>query len=280
MFNPAQIRDIISENNLRINKRFGQNFLIDKRKRDRIISLCGIKSTDKVLEIGPGLGALTESILPKCAELRAVEKDRGLAAILKGLYKREKNLKVITADILKYAMPGLPGRVKVIGNLPYYITTPIIFHLLAMRERIGPAFITVQKELAQRILSRPGTGNYGILSLSVQYYCRALKLCAIPKGCFFPAPLVDSVFLQLQIRKEPLTNVKDEELLFKLIRAGFNQRRKTLFNALKKASLITLDKDVLREAFGVSGLHIKARPESLGIEDFASLSDALSSLHV
>ena len=279
MFNSPQIKELIAKNNLCINKRFGQNFLIDQGKRDKMISLCNLKGGDRVLEIGPGLGALTESILSKCASLIAVEKDRGLADILKSLYADNKKLEIVSRDILKYAIPALPDRVKVIGNLPYYITSPIIFYLLENRDRLDSIFITVQKDVAKRILSGPGNKDYGLLSLGVQYYCQPLKLCTLPKGCFFPVPKVDSMFISLEIRKVPLVSVTDERLFFMVMKAGFNQRRKTFFNALAKGVIASINKGLLEEAFVISGLDKNIRAEDLSLDKFAQFSNALSSLH-
>ena len=280
MYNPRQIKELINKNSLCVNKRFWQKFLIDKGKRDRMISLCDINSTDLVLEIGPGLGALTESILPRCSRLIAIEKDRGLVSILKDFYREDKRLEILNMDILKYPVPSLSGKIKVIGNLPYYITSPVIFHLLKNRDSIDSIFITVQKDVAERILSAPGSKNCGLLSLSVQYYCQPLKLCGISKGCFFPVPSVDSIFLSLTIRKKPLISVKDEKLFFMIMKAGFNRRRKTFFNALCKGSIISIDKRLLEEAFEISGLDSNVRAEDLSLEKFACLSEALSSLHI
>lgn len=279
MYNPRQIKDLISTNNLYINKRFGQNFLIDKNKRDKMLSLCNIRNNDKVLEIGPGLGALTESILPQCARLIAIEKDRGLVNILKSFYKEDKKLELLNRDILKYAIPILPGKIKVIGNLPYYITSPIIFHLLKYRDGIDSIFITVQKDVAERILSIPGSKSYGLLSLGVLYYCQSVKLCDIPKGCFFPVPKVDSTFLSLLIRKKPLVDVSNEKLFFSIMKAGFNQRRKTFFSALSKGVMVSMDKGLLREAFEISGLEKNVRAEALALDAFARFSETLNSLH-
>ncbi len=279
MYNPQNIKELISKHNLHINKRFGQNFLIDKGKRDKMISLCNIRSTDIVLEIGPGLGALTEAILPGSSSVIAIEKDRGIAGILRGIYAEDEKLEILNKDILKYPIPALSSKLKVIGNLPYYITSPIIFHLLRSRDSIDSIFITVQKDVAERILSIPGKKNYGLLSLGVQYYCQVSRLCALPKGCFFPVPSVDSIFLSLIIRKKPLIDVKDERLLFTIMKAGFNRRRKTLFNALSKGVIASIDRSLLEEAFVVTGLESNIRAEELSLERFAELSDALSSLH-
>ncbi len=278
MYNPRQIKEIITKNNLYINKRFGQNFLIDQGKRDKMIDLCNLRSSDKVLEIGPGLGALTESILLKCARLIAVEKDRGLSDILKSAHADDRKFEIVNKDILKWTIPDLPGRLKVIGNLPYYITSPIIFHLLENRDRIDSIFITVQKDVAQRILSKPGSKSYGLLSLGVEYYCQTTKLCSLAKGCFFPVPKVDSTFISLGIRKKPLVSVRDERLLFMIMKAGFNQRRKTFFNALAKGAIAPIDKGLLVGAFVISGLDKDIRAEDLSLDQFARFSDALSSL--
>ncbi len=278
MLTPSQIKEIIREENLRINKRWGQNFLIDKAKRDRLVSLCDIRKDDIILEIGPGMGALTESILPLCKRLIAVERDRGFAGILEKLFKENTDIEVVNTDILDYKLPFFRGKAKVIGNLPFYITTAVIFYLLDIRERLDSIFITVQKEVARRITSRPGSKDYGILSIGVQYHCDASGLCNIPKSCFFPAPLVDSVFLALSIREKPAVEVKDEKLFFDIVKAGFNKRRKRLLNALRSGAAVSFDKEILGEAFSIAGLSCDARPESLGLEEFACLSDALSSL--
>jgi 16S rRNA (adenine1518-N6/adenine1519-N6)-dimethyltransferase len=271
----AEIKNVLKENSLSVNKAMGQNFLILQSKRDHIIGLCGIKRNETILEIGPGLGALTERIQPLCGNLIAVEKDRGLSTLLKWYFKGKDNIKIINADILRYRIPDSAGRVKIIGNLPYYITSPIIFHLISQRYLINSIFITVQKEVARRIIARPGTRDYGILSLCVSYHCRPEILCALGKNAFFPQPEVDSSFLRLTMRERPLVDVKDEGYLFSVIKAGFNQRRKTLFNALLNAKALNMDKVMLTDTFNRLDIDPRIRAEQIGLNEFALLSDML-----
>ena len=273
--NLAEIKKVLKENGFSVNKAMGQNFLVSKSKRDRIIELCDIKGHETVLEIGPGLGALTESIQPLCKKLIAVEKDRGFSVLLKDFFKGKDNTEIINSDILKYPIPCLKNRIKIIGNLPYYITSPVIFHLIAQKALIDSIFITVQKEVAERITAKPGSKNYGILSLGVSYHCQADILCRIGKTDFFPQSTVDSSFVRLSIREKPLVDVKDENYLFSVIKAGFNQRRKTLFNALHNAKTLNLDKNVLAGAFNQLNLDLRVRAEQLGLREFALLSDML-----
>lgn len=279
MFSPPQIKKIIKENNLHILKRLGQNFLIDKNIRDKIVAICGIKKEDIVLEIGPGLGALTESILPLSKRLIAVEKDKGLSIFLKGLLGTDQNLEVIDRDILDYDIACLYKEhkkiIKVIGNLPFYITSPVIFYLIKYKEYIDSAFITVQKEVAERIISKPGGRDYGLLSCSVQYHCQPKILMRVSKTCFFPRPEVDASLVKLNIRKEPAVKVKNELLFFKIIKAAFNLRRKTLFNALSQSPILKIDKGALKNAFDKLGFDFKVRGEKLSLQQFALLSEEL-----
>ncbi|NQT95995.1 MAG: 16S rRNA (adenine(1518)-N(6)/adenine(1519)-N(6))-dimethyltransferase RsmA [Candidatus Omnitrophica bacterium] len=280
MLNVAQIKNIISENNLCINKRLGQNFLIDKIKRDKIIQACDIKKDDAILEIGPGLGALTEFLISLCKKLVGVEKDRGLNSLLKQQLSESENLELIQGDILKFDLKPLykkyRKKIKVIGNLPYYITSPIIFHLIDQKECIDSIFITLQKEVAERIVAAPGGKDYGVLSLSVQYHCKPKILFSIPKSAFFPMPKVGSAFLELKIRKEPAVKVKDEALLFNIVKSGFSQRRKTLINALSARSSLKISKEKLKEVFDKAGLDPNIRGEALNLEDFARLTQFLT----
>jgi 16S rRNA (adenine1518-N6/adenine1519-N6)-dimethyltransferase len=276
LLNGYQIKKIFQEKNLHVNKRLGQNFLTDKDKRDRIIGLCGINREDAVLEIGPGLGALTESIQPLCKRLIAVEKDKGLFEILRQAFQGCDNVEIVHSDILEYSIPSMENRIKVIGNLPYYISSPIIFHMMSQKRCIDSMFITVQKEVADRMRAKPGTKDYGILSLYVQYHCIPKILSNISGSTFFPVPAVDSSFVGLSVRQRPLVKVNDEDYLFRIIKAGFNQRRKTLFNALFNAKALNLEKDKLKQVFRSLGINDNARAEQLGLDEFAILSDSLS----
>ena len=280
MLNTHQIKDIIKANDLFINKKLGQNFLIDKYKRDKLIDYCQIEKTDTVLEIGPGLGAITEAILPKANRLICIEKDKGFSKILEKSFLDKDKIKIINKDILKYDLSLLGyDKIKVIGNLPYYITSSIIFHLLKYKNIIDSIFITIQREVAERITAKKSSKGYGVLSCGLQYHCDCKILEKLPKGLFFPRPDVDSSFLRLKVLKKPSVKVKDEELLFKVIKSAFNQRRKTLFNSLSKSPLMEIDKDILSKAFNLSGLDRNIRGEKLSLSEFGLLSDNLSSLH-
>jgi 16S rRNA (adenine1518-N6/adenine1519-N6)-dimethyltransferase len=278
LLNSREIKKIFHDKHLFINKRLGQNFLVDKNKRDKIINLCDIRETDLILEIGPGLGALTESIQPVCKQLVAIEKDRGLAHILRDFFNEKNNTEIVNSDILSYQIPQ-KMKMKVIGNLPYYITSPIIFHIISQKDRIGSIFVTVQKDVAKRITAKPGGKDYGILSLSVQYHCHAEILLNMAGPSFFPAPAVDSSFLRLLIREQPFVKVEDEGFLFSIIKSGFNQRRKTLFNALCNSKIHNISKDKLEHAFCLAGIDQKIRAEGMGLQEFACLSKVLMPLH-
>jgi 16S rRNA (adenine1518-N6/adenine1519-N6)-dimethyltransferase len=275
LLSAAEIKKILKQNGLSVNKAMGQNFLVSKSKRGKIIELCDIKRHETILEIGPGLGALTEAIQPLCQKLIVVEKDKGLSALLKNVLKDSGSLEIINSDILKYSIPAFNNKLKVIGNLPYYITSPVIFHLISQKGRIDSIFITVQKEVAKRITAKPGCKDYGILSLSVSYHCQADILLGIDKTCFFPQPKVGSSFIRLIMREKSLVKVKDEEYLFSVIKAGFNQRRKTLLNALSNSKKLCLNKNILTDAFNKLGFDTRIRAEQLSLKEFALLSDSL-----
>jgi 16S rRNA (adenine1518-N6/adenine1519-N6)-dimethyltransferase len=265
----------LRDNGLSINKAMGQNFLIQPSKRDEIIRLCGICRHETVLEIGPGLGALTECIKPLCGNLVAVEKDRGLAGFLRGSFSGSDNVEIINSDILRYMIPDHGRKVKVIGNLPYYITSAIIFHMLCQKSRIGSMFFTVQKEVADRITAGPACGDYGVLTIGVSYHCVVRRLCKIGRGVFFPVPAVDSVLIELAVRKRPAVYVKNEGYFFKVIKTGFNKRRKTFYNALLSASDLNLDKASILNAFSLLKIDPRIRAEELNLQEFAQLAEAL-----
>ncbi|MFH1479376.1 MAG: 16S rRNA (adenine(1518)-N(6)/adenine(1519)-N(6))-dimethyltransferase RsmA, partial [Candidatus Omnitrophota bacterium] len=247
---------------------------------DAITMFCGIEKDDIILEIGPGLGALTEDIMPLCSKLIAVEKDRGLSACLKNIFHDNKKLDIINKDILEYSIASLyrkhKKKIKVIGNLPFYITSPIIFHLLEYKKYIESIIITVQKEVAKRIISGPGSKDYGLLSCSVQYHTMPSIKMYMSKTYFFPVPEVDASLLELKIRKEPAVSVKDEKLFMGIIRSAFNQRRKTLYNALSKSVFVKIERLLLKEAFTKTGLDLRIRGEDLSLQQFALLSEELS----
>lgn len=257
-------------------KSLGQNFLTDANIRRKVVSSCQLQKSDTVLEIGAGRGEITSLIAEQVKEVYAVEVDAHLCAILKDSLHDFKNIKIINQDILKLDLKSyfgfLQGKIKVIGNIPYYIASPIIVHLLRYRGIIKKIFLTVQKEFAARISAKAGSKDYGSFSCFVQYYCVPAILFSIKNTSFNPPPKVDSSFLCLEIRSEPAVEVGDEGLLFKVIRAAFNKRRKTLRNSLKDI----IPSENLAKFF--SDYHIDAhiRPEELTLADFANLTNLQS----
>ena len=258
---------------LKPKKRLGQNFLIDKNIQNKIIHACNFESNDTVLEIGAGRGELTQLIAQRVNKVYAFEIDRDLCPILKDNLIIHKNVSIINKDFLKadlreYFKKSDHG-IKVVGNIPYYITTPIIEYLLKYKHNIEIIFLTVQKEFALRMLSRAGSKDYGSFSCFIQYYTAPKKLFFITRTCFKPAPKVDSCFLELEIRGEPPVKIENEAWLFKIIRAAFNKRRKTLRNSLKEL----IPAADLEAFFNKYGINPNIRPESLTLDDFAHLAN-------
>lgn len=256
-------------------KKLGQNFLTDKNILRKLVASYGLSGSERVLEIGAGYGELTRLIAPHVRDLYALEIDRGLAGILKDNTSGQRNIKVINRDILKFDprvyFKGTKGKIKVIGNIPYYITTPIIETIIGCRDKISSAFITVQKEFAERITAAKGGKEYGSFSCFVQYYTEPKVLFAIKKNSFFPPPKVDSCLLRLKMREAPAVKVKDEKVFFKIIRAAFNQRRKTLRRSLRGI----LPAQKLNAFLSASPAGPDARPEELSLSDFARLENTL-----
>jgi len=254
-------------------KRLGQNFLVDKNIQKKIVETCGLKNSDTVLEIGSGRGEITDLIAQKAGQVFALELDRNLCALLKERFNDQKNVEVINQDILKFNLrkyfSRTPGKIKVIGNIPYYISSPIIEHLFKFRDKIEGIFLTVQKEFAQRVVAPSGSKEYGSLSCFVRYFAEPKVLFHISKTCFYPVPKVDSSFFRLDIRRKLPLKAKDEKLLFKIIRAAFNKRRKTLRNSLE--GVIPLQK--LNEFFHKYGIDPNTRPEKLSLQDFINLAN-------
>ncbi|MFA5410503.1 MAG: 16S rRNA (adenine(1518)-N(6)/adenine(1519)-N(6))-dimethyltransferase RsmA [Candidatus Omnitrophota bacterium] len=247
-------------------KSLGQNFLIDGNIQRKLIAACKLRAQDTVLEIGSGEGQLTQAIAAQVKSLDAFEIDAGLCKILRAKLYGYPNLEIFNQDILKFKIKR--HYTKVIGNIPYYITTPIIEHLLEYRNKIDAIFLTVQKEFSARITAAAGSKNYGALSCFIQYFTQAKNLFFIKKTCFFPRPKVDSSFLRLEVRKTPAVKVKDEEMFFQIIRGAFNKRRKTLRNSL--AGIIPQER--LKAFFQAYGIDENIRPEKLTLENFANLA--------
>ena len=282
--NPQNTIQVLQKYNFNFQKKFGQNFLIDTHVLDKIISAAGITKDDFVLEIGPGIGTMTQYLACAAREVVAVEIDKNLIPILEDTLSGYDNVSIINEDILKVDLVSLAeeknqGRpIKVVANLPYYITTPIIMGLFEKKVPLESITVMVQKEVADRMQVGPGTKDYGALSLAVQYYAEPYIVANVPPNCFMPRPSVGSAIIRLTRHKEMPVQVKDEQLMFKLIRASFNQRRKTLANGLKNSSELKLSKEVIEQAIEQLGKGASIRGEALTLEEFARLANIISDL--
>ncbi len=278
--NPKYTIEILQKYDFVFQKRFGQNFLIDTHVLDKIISAAGITKEDFVLEIGPGIGTMTQYLAEAAREVTAVEIDDALIPILSDTLKEWDNVSVIHGDILKtdirkLALDKNGGKpIKVVANLPYYITTPIIMGLFENKVPIDSITIMVQKEVADRMQVGPGTKDYGALSLAVQYYAKPEIVANVPPNCFMPRPKVGSAVIRLTRHEESPVNVKDEKLMFCLVRASFNQRRKTLVNGLKNSRELDFSKEKIESALEKCGFPLNIRGEALTLEQFAELTNA------
>ncbi|RKY30039.1 MAG: ribosomal RNA small subunit methyltransferase A [Candidatus Omnitrophota bacterium] len=254
-------------------KKLGQNFLVDKNIQRKIIDSCGLNASDIVLEIGSGRGEITGLLAEKVKKVYAFELDSSLLSIIKENLKHKKNISVLNEDILKFNLKKFfkhfYEKIKVVGNIPYYISSPVLEYIIKNRNKIDSAFITVQKEFAQRIIAHPGSKDYGSLSCFVQCYAYPEILFLIKKSCFYPAPSVNSCFLGLKLRGHPAVDLKNENRFFKIIRKAFCQRRKILKNSLK--GVVSIKK--LDEFFRKQRIDPMARPEELSLQDFAELSN-------
>ena len=280
--NPKNTIEVIQKYQFAFQKKFGQNFLIDPHVLDKIIGAAGVTKEDMVLEIGPGIGTMTQYLAEAAREVVAVEIDNNLIPILKETLAEYDNVTVINEDILKVDIKKLAeehngGRpIKVVANLPYYITTPIIMGLFESNVPIDNITVMVQKEVADRMQVGPGTKDYGALSLAVQYYAEPYIVANVPPNCFIPRPGVGSAVIRLTRFQEPPVKVKDEQLMFRLIRASFNQRRKTLQNGIANSGELSFTKEEVAKALESLGISANIRGESLGLAEFAALSDILS----
>ncbi|WP_334105037.1 16S rRNA (adenine(1518)-N(6)/adenine(1519)-N(6))-dimethyltransferase RsmA [Muricomes intestini] len=262
-------------------RKFGQNFLIDTHVLDKIIRSAEISGEDMVLEIGPGIGTMTQYLAQAAAKVTAVEIDRALIPILEETLEGYENVTVLNEDILKVDIAKLAERenggrpIKIVANLPYYITTPIIMGLFENQVPLKSMTIMVQKEVAERMQAGPGSKNYGALSLAVQYYAKPYIVANVPPNCFMPRPKVGSAVIRLERYEKPAVKVEDEKLMFKIIRASFNQRRKTLANGLKNSSELDFTKEQIEAAIGSLGKGASVRGETLTLEEFAILGNTL-----
>ena len=283
--NPQETIAVLNRYKFAFQKKFGQNFLIDTHVLERIIDEAGITPDDFVLEIGPGIGTMTQYLACAAREVVAVEIDKVLIPILEGdTLKAFDNVTVINEDILKVDINKLVeekngGRpIKVVANLPYYITTPIIMGLFESHVPIESITIMVQKEVADRMKTGPGSKEYGALSLAVQYYANPEIVANVPPNCFMPRPNVGSAVIRLTRHETPVVDVKDEKLMFRIIRASFNQRRKTLVNGLKNSGEINFSKEQIEAAITAIDKPLTIRGEALTLAEFAALSNAFSDM--
>ena len=279
--NPKYTIEVLQKYHFVFQKRFGQNFLIDEHVLEKIIESSGITKDDFILEIGPGIGTMTQYLAEAAREVAAVEIDSSLIPILKDTLKDWDNVSVINNDILKTDIKKIADEknggkpVKVVANLPYYITTPIIMGLFEKNVPVDSITVMVQKEVADRMQVGPGTKDYGALSLAVQYYAKPEIVANVPPNCFIPRPNVGSAVIRLTRYEEPPVKVKDEKKMFSLIRASFNPRRKTLVNGLGNAGLPGITKESASAALEQMGLSPTVRGEALTLEQFAQLSDLI-----
>ena len=275
--NPKQTIEVIQKHNFNFKKSFGQNFLIDSHVIDKIIRAAEITPEDNVLEIGPGIGTLTQYLAESAGKVAAVEIDEKLIPVLEETLAEYDNVRVINEDILKCDIDSIFGGepFKVVANLPYYITTPIIMGLLEGKSHFDSLTVMIQKEVADRMKAGPGTKDYGALSLAVQYYAEPYLAANVPPNCFMPRPNVGSAVICLKRRPEPAVQVKDEKLLFGLIRAAFMERRKTLLNAVKNSKELDISKERVEEVLTELGIDTRIRGEALNLEQFALLADNL-----
>lgn len=285
--NPTNTIAILQKYDFNFQKKFGQNFLIDANILENIIMAAGVNKDDCVLEIGPGIGTMTQYLCENAREVVAVEIDKKLIPILKeDTLSSYDNITIINEDILKVDVNAIVQKknggkpIKVVANLPYYITTPIIMGLFESHVPLESITIMVQKEVAERMQVGPGTKDYGALSLAVQYYAKPEVMMTVPASCFMPRPNVDSAVIKLTRHEHPPVQIQDEKLMFNIIRAAFNQRRKTLVNSLNNAANLYLNKEAVLAALETMGLSSTIRGEALTLAQFAVLADFVKNWHI
>ena len=279
--NPKYTIEVLQKYHFVFQKRFGQNFLIDEHVLEKIIDSSGITKDDFILEIGPGIGTMTQYLAEAAREVAAVEIDSSLIPILKDTLKEWDNVTVINNDILKTDIKKIANEknggkpVKGVANLPYYITTPIIMGLFEKNVPVDSITVMVQKEVPDRMQVGPGTKDYGALSLAVQYYAKPEIVANVPPNCFMPRPKVGSAVIRLTRHEVMPVETKNEKLMFSIIRASFNQRRKTLANGLKNSELLHFSKEEIEAAITACGWPLTIRGEALNLQEFARLTDEL-----
>ena len=279
--NPKETIQVLQKHEFQFKKKFGQNFLIDPHVLDKIVDAAQITKDDFVLEIGPGIGTLTQYLCENARQVLAVEIDDKLIPILKETLQPYDNVEVLHGDILKQDIQQITDTyndgkpIKVVANLPYYITTPIIMELFESHVPLANVTVMVQKEVADRMKAEPGTKDYGALSLAVQYYAKPYIAAFVPPNCFMPRPNVGSAVIRLDCLARVPVEVHNEKLMFRLIRASFNQRRKTLQNGIANSAELSFTKEQAARAIEQAGFDVRIRGEKLGLEEFARLADEL-----
>ena len=280
--NPQNTIAVLNKHNFTFQKKFGQNFLIDTHVLEKIIRSAEITKDDMVLEIGPGIGTMTQYLCESARKVVSIEIDRTLIPILEDTLSEYDNVTIINEDVLKVDINKIVqeqngGRpIKVVANLPYYITTPIIMGLLEAHVPLDSITVMIQKEVADRMQAKPSTKDYGALSLAVQYYAEPYIVANVPPNCFMPRPSVGSAVIKLSLHEKPVVQVKDEHLMFAIIRASFNQRRKTLVNGLNNSPNIRANKELIVAAIQSIGEKETVRGEALTLEQFAKISDYIT----
>lgn len=279
--NPKETIQVLQKHEFQFKKKFGQNFLIDPHVLDKIVDAAQITKDDFVLEIGPGIGTLTQYLCENARQVLAVEIDDKLIPILKETLQPYDNVEVLHGDILKQDIQQIADTyndgkpIKVVANLPYYITTPIIMELFESHVPLANVTVMVQKEVADRMKAEPGTKDYGALSLAVQYYAKPYIAAFVPPNCFMPRPNVGSAVIRLDCLARVPVEVHNEKLMFRLICASFNQRRKTLQNGIANSAELSFTKEQAARAIEQAGFDVRIRGEKLGLEEFARLADEL-----
>ena len=271
-------KKIVEKYGFSFKKNFGQNFLVDERVLGKIVSSAEISKDDVVIEVGPGIGTLTQALAKEAYKVVAVEIDTTLVPILGELLSDFDNIEIINEDILKVDVNAIAEKypdkkIKMVANLPYYITTPIIMNVLENHIPVESITVMIQKEVAYRMKAQPSTKDYGSLSLAVQYYCEPYLVANVPQNCFMPRPNVDSAVIKLTVMYMPKVQVNNEKFMFEFIKAAFSQRRKTLVNCIFSSGLLTLSKDEIGKMLNGLGYDERVRGESLTLEDYGKITD-------
>lgn len=271
-------KKIVEKYGFSFKKNFGQNFLVDERVLGKIVSSAEISKDDVVIEVGPGIGTLTQALAKEAYKVVAVEIDTTLVPILGELLSDFDNIEIINEDILKVNVNAIAEKypdkkIKMVANLPYYITTPIIMNVLENHIPVESITVMIQKEVAYRMKAQPSTKDYGSLSLAVQYYCEPYLVANVPQNCFMPRPNVDSAVIKLTVMDKPKVQVNNEKFMFEFIKAAFSQRRKTLVNCIFSSGLLTLSKDEIGKMLNGLGYDERVRGESLTLEDYGKITD-------